>query len=144
MLEPGSMAYFLAVTAAGSLMYAGAPLLVVSAQDLAPHAVATASGMLGGLAAGTAGILYIGIGRLQELIGLAPAMSFTYLMPILGAILAFYVLTQYQVQSEPAERVASAEVEYARTVCLCAPCLVAGVTTDLPHSPIRTAVLAQE
>ena len=127
-LEPGTAPYFLVVMAAGALLHAGSPVLVVSAQDLAPHAVAAASGMLMGFAAGTAGVLYIGVGHLQELIGLAPAMSLIYLLPIPGALLAFHVLGK-------ASRIGTqqtATAEEARAICLCAPCVAAGVTTDLP------------
>lgn len=94
-LEPGTPSFFLAVMLAGMLVNAGLPLLLVSAQDPAPHAVATASGMLMGFTSGTAGLLYVGVGRLQEVIGLAPAMSLSYLMLIPGAVVAFAVLTKY-------------------------------------------------
>jgi FSR family fosmidomycin resistance protein-like MFS transporter len=127
-LEIGTTAYFLAVMAAGALIHAGTPLLVVSAQDMAPQAVATASGMLMGFAAGTAGLLYIGVGQLQEVIGLGPAMSFTFLLPIPSAILAFYLLGRAK-RSSVQEKAMPAE---ARALCLCAPCLVGGAATDLP------------
>lgn len=95
-LEPGTLFFFLAVIAAGALQNAGLPLMIVSAQDLAPRSAAAASGMLMGFTGGVAGILYIGIGRLQEWIGLAPAMSLSFLSLIPAALLAFYVLTKYQ------------------------------------------------
>jgi MFS transporter, FSR family, fosmidomycin resistance protein len=95
-LLPGSVPYFVAVFVAGMLVNGGLPLMIVSAQDLAPHAVATASGMLMGFTWGTAGVLYIGIGRLQEIIGLLPAMSLGFFMMIPGAALAFYVLRKYR------------------------------------------------
>ncbi|MDQ3398168.1 MAG: MFS transporter [Deinococcota bacterium] len=96
LLPPGSSLYFAAVFVAGALVNGGLPLMIVSAQDLAPHAMATASGMLMGFTWGTAGVLYIGIGRLQESIGLTGAMSLSYLMMIPGAALAFYVLKKYR------------------------------------------------
>lgn len=95
-LMPGSALFFVAVILAGALVNAALPLLVVSAQDLTPNAVATASGMLMGFTWGTAGVLYIGIGYLQESIGLSAAMSLSYLTMIPGAILAFYVLRRYR------------------------------------------------
>lgn len=127
-LEIGTAVYFLAVMAAGALIHAGAPVLVVSAQDMAPQAVAAASGMLMGFAAGTAGLLYIGVGQLQEVIGLGPAMRFTFLLPIPSAILALYLLGKAKRSPLP-EKATAAE---ARALCLCAPCIVGGVTTDLP------------
>jgi hypothetical protein len=46
---------------------------------LAPNSVAAASGMLMGLATGVAGVLYIPIGKLQELIGVTGALTVAYL-----------------------------------------------------------------
>jgi FSR family fosmidomycin resistance protein-like MFS transporter len=92
LLPSGSVGYFVAVALAGMLTNCSIPLLVVSAQDLAPHAVATASGMLMGFTWGVAGVLYIGFGSLQEMIGLVPAISagFAFLLP--AALLAWTVL----------------------------------------------------
>ncbi len=95
-LSPGSAAFFLAVLLAGALVNAGLPLMIVSAQDLAPHAVATASGMLMGFTWGTAGVLYIAIGWLQELIGLMPAMALSFLAMVPGAALAYWVLAKHR------------------------------------------------
>jgi len=94
LLTPGSIGYFAAIAVGAMLTNASVPLLVVSAQDLAPHAVGTASGMLMGLTWGTAGVAYIGFGAVQELVGLVPALvaSFAFLVP--GAWLAGRVLRQ--------------------------------------------------
>jgi MFS transporter, FSR family, fosmidomycin resistance protein len=119
-LEPSTLLFFLAVMLAGALLNAGLPLMVVSAQDLAPHSAATASGMLMGFTIGVAGILYIGIGRLQELIGLTSAMSLSYLSLIPAALLAFYVLTKY-----PISTVEQAPVDISS--CLCSPGLGANI-----------------
>src|SRR5690625_107428 len=91
-LPAGSFPYYLAVALSGALINGGLPLMVVSAQDLAPHAMGTASGMLMGLTWGTAGLIYIGIGALQEVVGISASMalSFTTLVP--GALLAQWVL----------------------------------------------------
>jgi MFS transporter, FSR family, fosmidomycin resistance protein len=95
-VEPGTLAYFATVAACGLLTNASVPLLVVSAQDLAPHAVGTASGMLMGLTWGTAGVAYIGFGALQELVGITPALvaSFATLVP--AAVLAGAVLRRHR------------------------------------------------
>ncbi len=98
-LDPGGAPYFLAVALAGALTNAAFPLLVVSAQDLAPHAVGTASGMLMGLPVGAAGLLYVGIGWLQERIGMGAAMGASYLFLIPAAILSYAVLTKHHVGS---------------------------------------------
>jgi FSR family fosmidomycin resistance protein-like MFS transporter len=93
-LEPGTPLFFLAVVLAGALVNAGFPLKVVSAQELAPRSVAAASGLLMGFTSGTAGVLYIGVGRLQETIGLAAAMGLSYLGLLPGAILAYAVMAR--------------------------------------------------
>jgi MFS transporter, FSR family, fosmidomycin resistance protein len=91
-MEPGTLLYFIAVVLAGALLYASMPLLVVSAQNLAPNAMASASGMLMGFSAGIAGLLYIGMGRLQESIGLEPSLRVSYLALLPAAVIAFWLL----------------------------------------------------
>ena len=91
----GSPFYFLCVTLAGVLVNAGLPLMVVAAQDLAPHAVGTASGMMMGFTWGSAGVLYIFNGWVQEYVGLTAAMQLSFLSLLPGAVLAFWVLRRY-------------------------------------------------
>jgi MFS transporter, FSR family, fosmidomycin resistance protein len=95
-LEPGSLAYFGAIALGAMLTNASVPLLVVSAQDLAPHAVGSASGMLMGFTWGIAGVAYVGFGALQAWLGLAPALvaSFAFLWP--AAALAGTVLVRHR------------------------------------------------
>ena len=95
-VEAGSVASIATVTVAGALVYASFPLMILTAQDLAPDAVTTASGMLMGLATGVAGVLYIAVGALQELIGLTAAMSVAYLALVPAAVLSFAVLTRHR------------------------------------------------
>ncbi|HEX7004790.1 MAG TPA: MFS transporter [Trueperaceae bacterium] len=92
LLPAGSPVYFLAVALAGALVNGGLPLMVVSAQDLAPHAMGTASGMLMGLTWGTAGVVYILVGGLQEAIGIGPAMAISFSTLVPGSLLALKVL----------------------------------------------------
>lgn len=96
LLEPGSWLYFAAVAFAGAVTNAAVPLIIVSAQDLAPQATGAASGMTMGLTWGTAGVLYVAIGGLQEVVGIAPAMTVSYLFLLPAAALAFFVLTRYR------------------------------------------------
>ena len=95
-LAPGSLAYFAAIAAGAMLTNASVPLLVVSAQDLAPQAVGTASGMLMGFTWGVAGVAYIGFGAVQAWLGLVPALiaSFAFLWP--AAALAGAVLVRHR------------------------------------------------
>ncbi len=92
LLAPGTPLYFLTVAAAGALVNAGLPLMVVAAQDLAPHAMGAASGLLMGFTWGTAGLLYVGIGALQEAAGLGPAMALAFLTLVPAALLARRVI----------------------------------------------------
>ncbi len=89
---PGSVVYFALIAASGILINGGLPIMVVAAQDLAPHAVATASGMMMGLTWGTAGVLYLGVGALQQTIGLQAAMVVSILPLLPGALIAYRVL----------------------------------------------------
>lgn len=126
--EPGTPLFYLMVMLAGGLLHASLPLMIVSAQDLAPQAASAASGMLMGFAGGMAGILYIGVGSLQEFIGLAPAMSLSYLSLIPAAFLAWYVLTKYRVTVEQARRVPIMALS-----CLCSP----GLSANISACPCR-------
>ena len=92
LLTPETPLYFLSVAAAGALVNAGLPLMVVAAQDLAPQAMGAASGLLMGFTWGTAGLLYVGIGALQEGVGLAPAMVVAFLALVPAALLARRVI----------------------------------------------------
>lgn len=96
LVAPGTAAYFALVALSGVLTNASVPLLVVSAQDLAPHAVGTASGMLMGFTWGMAGVAYLGFGALQELVGITSALlaSFAFLVP--AALLAGTILWRHR------------------------------------------------
>lgn len=71
------------------------PVKVVVAQDLAPHAPAAASGMVLGMTAAVAGTLYIGLGRLQEAIGLEEGIIVGFAMVVPAALVAFAVLGRH-------------------------------------------------
>lgn len=93
---PGSLPFFVLVALSGLLTNASVPLLVVSAQDLAPHAVGSASGMLMGFTWGMAGVAYFGFGALQQAIGITPALVASFLFLIPAAALAGSVLTRHR------------------------------------------------
>jgi FSR family fosmidomycin resistance protein-like MFS transporter len=98
-LPAGGAAFLVAVTIAGVLVYASFPLLIVSAQDLAPRASVTAAGMVMGLATGVAGGLYIAVGELQDLVGLTTAMTGTFLLLVPAAVVAYMVLKGHRTGS---------------------------------------------
>lgn len=93
-VTPGTLPFFVVVALGGVLANAAVPLLIVSAQDLAPGSMGAASGMLMGFTWGTAGVLYLGVGALQEVIGLAPTMAMAFTMLVPAALLAGAVLSR--------------------------------------------------
>lgn len=95
LLQPGSAAYYGCVVLAGMLTNMSIPLLVLSAQDLAPHAVAAASGLLMGFTWGLAGVVYILFGALQEAIGIRPAIGIGFAFLVPAALTALSVLRRY-------------------------------------------------
>lgn len=96
--EPGTLLYFAFVALAGAFTNGGLPIMVVAAQDAAPHAVSTASGMMMGLTWGLAGVLYLGVGALQEAIGMQAAMWLSVFTLVPGALIAFKVLKRLSQQ----------------------------------------------
>jgi FSR family fosmidomycin resistance protein-like MFS transporter len=77
---------------AGVLLYASQPLLIVAAQDAAPQNPTAAAGVVMGLGSGLAGLLYIGVGALQGMIGLPTAMALTFGLLVPAAGIAARVL----------------------------------------------------
>ena len=112
-LIPGSPAYFVMIVLAGALVNAGMPMLIVTAQDHSPKAAATAAGMLMGFSAGVAGLVYVGIGRLQENLGLAPAIMVGYLALVAGALFAMVAIKPEKQSNSAIDTVS----------CLCSPCI---------------------
>jgi len=93
-VPPGGLGYYLLVILAGASANASVPLLIVSAQDLAPGSMGAATGMLMGFTWGTAGVLYMLEGVLQQFLGLTPAMVIAFLGLVPAALLAFAVLSR--------------------------------------------------
>jgi len=126
--EPASPAYWAAIGLAGALTYGVTPLLVVSAQDLAPRAEAVAAGMVMSFSAGLTALLYVGVGWLQERIGVAPALAMTLAVLAPAAALAFGVLRKHA----PA-RAEQATRTMRDMVCACAAAGPLGVC-DCPSA----------
>jgi FSR family fosmidomycin resistance protein-like MFS transporter len=87
LVPPGAATPVLAGVA-GLLLYASQPLLIVAAQDAAPQNPTAAAGVVMGLGSGLAGLLYIGVGALQGVVGLPAAMTGTFLLLFLAAAIA--------------------------------------------------------
>jgi FSR family fosmidomycin resistance protein-like MFS transporter len=86
-VRPGVATLVLAA-GAGALIYASQPLLIVAAQESAPQNPAAAAGVVLGVGSAIAGLLYVGVGALQGLIGLAPAMTMIFALLVPAAVIA--------------------------------------------------------
>lgn len=93
LLAPPGAATLMAAAVSGVLIYASQPLLIVAAQQAAPPNPAAAAGVVMGVGLGAAGLLYVAIGALQEVIGLAPALTLTFLFLVPAAAIAARGLT---------------------------------------------------
>jgi FSR family fosmidomycin resistance protein-like MFS transporter len=87
-LDPGTIGFLAATAAAGVLVSAASPLIIVAAQQRAPQSVAAASGIVMGLAGGAAGFAFIAIGALADAIGLKAALSVGFLASVPAALVA--------------------------------------------------------
>lgn len=88
LLFPAGVGTLIAGAITGFMLYASQPLLIVAAQTLAPHAPTAAAGLVIGVGSGIAGLLYVGSGAIQSIIGLAPAMQLNFLLLIPAALIA--------------------------------------------------------
>lgn len=84
---PGSAAFYASCVAAGVLLNAATPLLMVGAQDRAGAAVAAASGLMG-FAAGSAGIVFVAVGALADAAGLAIGLTVGFASLVPAAFIA--------------------------------------------------------
>lgn len=80
---PAQWWYYPLTALVGALVNANIPVTVVTAQEYAPNHVATASALLMGFAWGTAGVLFLPVGRLADLTSPATAtvVSILVLLP---------------------------------------------------------------
>ncbi|GAA2116527.1 MFS transporter [Actinomadura alba] len=89
---PAGFGTLIAAAAAGALLYASQPLLIVAAQNAAPRAPAAAAGIVIGIGSALAGLLYIAVGAVQGVLGLAPTMAATFALLIPAAAIAHRAL----------------------------------------------------
>jgi FSR family fosmidomycin resistance protein-like MFS transporter len=88
LLLPLAAPMLIVAVLAGALIYASQPLLIVAAQRAAPESPAAAAGIVMGVGTGIAGLLYVAVGALQGVVGLAPAVTVTSLLLIPAAAIA--------------------------------------------------------
>ncbi len=91
LVPPGAWT-LVAAAVAGVLVYASQPLLIVAAQNYAPQAPAAAAGIVIGIGHALAGLLYVGLGALQGVFGLAPTMAATFALLVPAAGIAIRAL----------------------------------------------------
>jgi FSR family fosmidomycin resistance protein-like MFS transporter len=85
---PGSVSYFIAVSAAGALLFVSSPLVVDRAQAESPGNESAVAGLLLGGTSGVAGLLYAGLGAAQGTFGTGLTMATTFLVVIPAAHVA--------------------------------------------------------
>lgn len=124
--SPGTVAYYALVAAAGALSQASYPILIVSAQHLAIYAAATAASLVMGFATGVAGITYIAVGGLQDLIGFEPAIRVISLILLPAAWITLVMLRRH-FHGPDASRL-------GQTICACATCRCSGCPRALPSA----------
>lgn len=129
-VAPGSPAYYAVIVVAGVLAHACYPILIVSAQHLAAYSAATAAALVMGFATGTAGVLYVGVGALQEAIGIEPALRLSSLTLLPAAWIAFGTLRRHFTGPNAAL--------LGQTLCACATCRCIGCTVATEPPPGRT------
>jgi MFS family permease len=100
-IEPGSTGFFVAAIAAGVLLNAAGPLIIVAAQEHAPASVAAASGIVMGLAGGAAGLAFIGIGAVIDTVGLRAGLSVGFLASVPAAVIAYRALAGRKIADAP-------------------------------------------
>jgi MFS transporter, FSR family, fosmidomycin resistance protein len=91
-LLPVGVATLAAAAVAGALLYASQPLLIVVAQGHVPHSPAAAAGVVIGIGHALAGLLYVGVGALQGVFGLAAVLVLTFVLPVPAAFISAVAL----------------------------------------------------
>lgn len=92
LIVPPGVSTLVFAGSAGALTYASQPLLVVAAQRAAPRCPTAAAGVVLGVGSAFAGVSYVGVGGLQSWIGLAPAMTFVFVLLVPAAVIAYRAL----------------------------------------------------
>lgn len=72
--HPSQWWYYPLTALVGAMVMANVPVSIVTAQEYAPHNIATASALMMGFAWGTSGVLYLAIGKLADLTSPVTAM----------------------------------------------------------------------
>ncbi len=93
-LNPAAPWFLVVVALAGATGGSVIPLLVAQAQDEAPGRVGTATGMQLGVTWGIAGVAYLGVGALQQGLGLPVGTMLAYAAMLPAVLLMLRVSTQ--------------------------------------------------
>lgn len=76
---------------AGAALLSSFSVTIVAAQEAIPNNKALASGLTMGFAGGLGGFAVIFIGRIGDLWGLTPAITLTFLLPLVAGVLALFM-----------------------------------------------------
>lgn len=121
---PGTPAFFAATMLAGALVYLHTPLIVVRAQELSPGSESAVAGLLLGMTAAVAGVVYGALGPAQSAFGLTPTMAAAFLGALPASRIAWSVLAPAPAAPAPT----------ARLGCACLACACEGGCM-WPHTP---------
>jgi hypothetical protein len=103
-LHPGSLPFFGAAALGGVLPYTGSPVMGRGRPGPRPADPAAASGVVLGLITGVAGALHVGLGKLQEAIGLVEGMTVGLAMVIPAAAIVLVLLRHPLASGRPQRR----------------------------------------
>lgn len=76
---------------AGAALLSSFSVTIVAAQEAIPNNKALASGLTMGFAGGLGGFAVIFIGRIGDIWGLTPAITLTFLLPLVAGVLALFM-----------------------------------------------------
>jgi len=82
---------FLVLAILGFLLFVSESACIVLAQELIPRQARTASGLIMGMAWGSAGLGVLGTGALADLFGIEGALRFLLLLPVGSLFLSFFL-----------------------------------------------------
>jgi FSR family fosmidomycin resistance protein-like MFS transporter len=113
LIDPASPLFVAALIGGGLLGFGTTPLLVVTAQDLAPRSGAAAAGIVFGVGAALTGLLYLGLGAVQSQYGAGTTMMIAYTAPIVGAVILHAQLRRQAIASP------AAGASIVESICAC-------------------------
>jgi MFS transporter, FSR family, fosmidomycin resistance protein len=128
-IDPSSSLFVVALIGSGMLGFGATPLLVVTAQDLAPQSGAAAAGIVFGVGAALTGLFYLGLGAVQSHYGAETTMMIAYSVPLASALI-LYAMQRRDLVAQSVAKVGSVDL-------MCACLAASSGATDLCACPDR-------